>query len=138
MQRLGKDRKEYFHYIVYKLVHISKCARLDIDLVISVLCTRVTYSTDECWEKLRRFLHYLHGTINLERIIGVGKGGVGTILTWVDASYATHFIMKGHIGAVTSLGIGGVDVKYSKQKLNTKISTKSEIVGASEYIAMIV
>ena len=118
MQRLGKDRKEYFHYIVYKLVHISKCARLDIDLVISVLCTRVTCSTEEDWEKLRRFLHYLHGTINLERIIGVGKGELGTILTWVDVSYVTHFDMKGHTGAVISLGIGVVHIECSKQKLN--------------------
>ena len=88
---LFKDKNEGFQYIVYKLLYVSKRARLDIDLAISFLCTRVTCSTDEDWEKLRRLLHYLYGTIDLERIIGVGKGGLGTILTWVDASYATHF-----------------------------------------------
>ena len=116
-------------------MYVSKRARLDIDLAISFLCTRATCSTDEDWEKLRRLLHYLYGTIDLERIIGAGKGGSGTILIWVDASYATHFDMKGHTGAVTSLGIGAVHVKCSKQKLNIKGSIKSELVGASNYMA---
>ena len=56
-------------------------------------------------------LHYLHGTINLERIIGVEKGGLEVILTWVDTSYVTHFDMKVHTRAVSSLGVGVVHIK---------------------------
>ena len=78
---LDKDRDEGFHHVFYKLLYVSKRARLDIDLAIFFLCTRVTCNTEEDWEKWRRFLHYLHGTINIERIIGVGKGELGTILT---------------------------------------------------------
>ena len=130
--RLSKDKNEGFHHIVYKILYASKRTRLHIDLAISFLCTRVTCSIDEDWGKLRRLLHYLQGTIDLERIIGVGKGGLGNIFTWVDASYTTHFDMKGHTGAVTSLGIEVVHMKCSKQKLNTKNLTESELVGASD------
>ena len=56
-----------------------------------------------------------------------------TILTWEDVSYANQFDMKGHIGAVASLGIGTIRIKCSKQKLNTKSSTESELVGARDY-----
>ena len=59
LTRLSKDKNEGFHHIVYKLLYASKRTRLDIDLAISFLCTRVTCSIDEDWEKLRRLLHYL-------------------------------------------------------------------------------
>ena len=46
--------------------------------------------------------------------------------------------MKGHTGGVTSFGRGVTHTKCSKQKINTKISTGSEIVGASDYITYVV
>jgi hypothetical protein len=52
----------------------------------------------------------------------------------VDASYAVHPDMKSHTGGVTSFGTGGILCKSSKQKLNTKSSTESELVGASDYL----
>lgn len=66
-KRLGKDQSKDFYHILYKLLYVSKRARLD-------LCSRVTCSIVEDRDKLRRFLHYLYGTINLERIIGIEKG----------------------------------------------------------------
>ena len=48
-KRLGKDENEGFHHIVYKLLYVSKRARLDIDLAISYICTIVTCSTDVDW-----------------------------------------------------------------------------------------
>ena len=55
--------------------------------------------------------------------------------TWVDASYATYDDMKSHTGGCYSLGLGVAHHKSSKQRLNTKSSTESELVGASDYIA---
>jgi hypothetical protein len=54
--------------------------------------------------------------------------------TWIDASYATHEHMRGHTGGAMSFGWGVVHEKASKQKLNTKSSTESEVVGVSEYV----
>lgn len=73
-KRLGKDQSKDFYHILYKLLYVSKRARLDIDVAVSFLCLRVTCSIVEDRDKLRRFLHYLYGTINLERIIGIEKG----------------------------------------------------------------
>ena len=42
--------------------------------------------------------------------------------------------MRGHTGGVLTLGRGIVQGKATKQKLNTKSSTESELVGASDYI----
>ena len=58
--------------------------------------------------------------------------------TWVDASYAVHSDMKSHTGACMSMGRGVFNVKSSKQKLNTKSSTESELVGASDYLPWVI
>jgi len=42
---LGENKSEIFHHIVSKLLYVSKRARIDIDLAISFLCTRVSKST---------------------------------------------------------------------------------------------
>ena len=54
--------------------------------------------------------------------------------TWVDTSYATHHNMRGHTGGLMYMGIGEIHNKCSKQKLNAKSSTETEIIGASDYM----
>ena len=93
-------------------------------------------STKQDWIKLGRLLGYLKGTINMPRIIGANK--LDMIYCLADASYAVHHDMKGHTGGVTSFEIGVTHTKCSKQKINTKSSTESEIVGASGYITFMV
>ena len=53
---------------------------------------------------------------------------------WVDALYATHYDMRGHIGWLISMGIGAIHNKCSEQKLNAKSSTETEINRANDYI----
>ena len=45
-----------------------------------------------------------------------------------------HDNMRGRTGGCMTFGWGLIHAKYSKKKLNTKISTESEVVGASDYI----
>ena len=40
----------------------------------------------------------------------------------------------GHTGDVMSCGLGIIHIQYPKQKLNTKSSTESEVVGAIDYV----
>jgi len=129
---MSADRQETFYHIVAKLLYVSKRARVDIDLTVSFMCTRVSKSTEEDWDKLRRLLNYLYGTMDMPRVIGAN--GMEVMETYVDASYAVHHDMRGHTGGVLTLGKGIVQDKASKQKLNTKSSTESELVGASDYI----
>jgi hypothetical protein len=129
---LEKGEAQVFHSIVAKLLYISLRARMDILLPVSFLCTRVSKCTVEDQAKLKRVLEYVNGTMDLTHTLGADD--LGTFRTWVDASFAVHPDMKSHTGGVTSFGTGGFLCKSSKQKLNTKSSTESELVGASDYL----
>jgi hypothetical protein len=129
---LGNEDRDNFHSIVAKLLYVSKRGRLDIQLAIAFLCTRVACSTEKDWIKLKRVLEYLNGT--LDEFLVLGADDICMMKTWVDASYAVHPDMKSHTGGVVSFGKGAVMSKSSKQKLNTKSSTEAELVGASDYL----
>ena len=51
---------------------------------------------------------------------------------WVDASFAVHPNMRGHTGGVMMMGKGAIIATSTKQKLNTRSSTESELVGAHD------
>ena len=55
----------------------------------------------------------------------------------MDASYGAHEDMRGHTGGLMSFGSGIIHHKSSKQRLNSKSSTESELIGASDYIGCI-
>ena len=55
--------------------------------------------------------------------------------TWVDAAYGVHSDMRGHTGGLMSVGTGIIHHKTSKQRINTKSSTETEVVGASDYLS---
>jgi hypothetical protein len=118
---LSKTEADIFHSVVAKLLYVSLRARTDLLLAISFLCTRVAKCTQEDQCKLKRVLEYIKGSMDLEYTIGADN--MGTLRTWVDASYAVHPDMKSHTGGVMSFGTGGFFCKSSKQKLNTKSST---------------
>ena len=61
-------------------------------------------------------------------ILGADLGGV---LKWyVDASFAVHSNMQGH----TTMGSGFPIISLTKQKLNTRSSMESKIVGVDDMI----
>ena len=82
--------------------------------------------------KLRRLLKYLLGTIDMPIIIGAN--GLDLIKTYVNASYAVYEDMRGYTGGLMTMGRGVIQGKTTKQKLNTKSSTETKVVGASDYI----
>ena len=133
---LCKMKHDLFHHIVAKLLFVAKRARIDLALTIAFLCTRVSKSTEEDWGKLARLLKYIHSTIDMPRIIQATD--LTVLQTWVDASYAVHGDMRSHTGACMSMGRGVFNVKSSKQKLNTKSSTESELIGASDYLPWVI
>ena len=129
---LSPSRKELYRSVVAKLLYIAQRARPDTLPTVAFLCTRADKATTQDWGKLKRLLQYLHGTLRLPRIFGVRD--LGTLHTWVDASYAVHGDMRSHTGGAISLGHGTLTCKSTKQKLNTKSSTEAEIVGASDFL----
>jgi hypothetical protein len=75
-------------------------------------------------------MKYLQGTISLP--LTLSNDGSGMLAWWVDASYAVHPDMKGHSGGVLSMGQGAVYSTSTRQKLVTRSSTESELVGIHE------
>lgn len=136
---LGKVQRERFHSVVAKLLYLAKRGRPDILLAVNFLSTRVINSTIEDWSKLDRIIKYLRGTVQLTMQLGARvRGDCGMeIDAYADASHAPHHDAKGHSGTVISLGIGAVFNKSSKQKLVSKSSTESELIGLSDSLTQI-
>jgi hypothetical protein len=64
----------------------------------------------------------------------LSANGSGILKWWVDASFAVHPNMRGHSGGGLSLGRGFTIVSYTKQKLNSRSSTETNIVGANDFM----
>jgi len=129
---LDRKRMEVFHSVVAKCLYISHRGRPDIMLPVAFLCTRVSRSTKEDWDKLKRVLQFVQSTINEPRILGaVDLKKMGT---FADVAYAVHQDRKSHTGGALSFGVGTLSNKSRKQSLNTKSSTEAEVVGASDYL----
>ena len=77
-------------------------------------------------------MQYIRGTRQLPLILSAD----GTrILKWlVDATFTVHPNMRGHYGGGLSLGHRFPIMGSTKQKLNTRISTESEVVGADDFM----
>jgi hypothetical protein len=129
---LPPNRARVFHSVVAKLIYVGTRARTDILLALSFLCSRVSCPTTQDEQKLRRLLSYLQDTIDLT--LRIGADSLSQFYTWVDASFAVHPNMRSHTGGVSSFGRGGLICKSKKQSINTKSSTESELVGASDYL----
>ena len=129
---LERKDADMFRRIVCKLLYVGLRGRADILTALSYLSTRITCPSEDDYTKLRRLLEYLSGTLDMG--LTLGADNLGSLYTWVDASYATHGDMRSHTGGVVSFGTGGLLCKSSKQKLNTKSSTEAELIGASDYL----
>jgi histone deacetylase 1/2 len=133
---LNNNERENFHSIVAKLLYLAKRVRADILVSTIFLTTRVNNPTEEDWSKLERILKYLNGTRDIGIILSAVHGI--NIFAYVDAAFGCHSDYKGHTGGFISLGQGPVHVKSSKQKLVTKSSTESELVGLSDYASQVI
>ena len=99
--------------------------------------TRVKGPNEADWGKLVRQMKYLNGTKKLR--LNLSAGNLHCIKWYVDASFAVHPDFKSHTGAVMHFedGAGAVQSVLRKQKLNTRRSMESELVGADDISVMI-
>jgi hypothetical protein len=113
-------------------LYITKRARPDLETAVDFFTTRVSKSDEDDWKKLERVLIWIMNTIDEKRVIGATS--LRDLFTWIDAAYAVHANMRGQTGGAISMGYGILHGKSSKQKINVKSSTESELVGVSEYL----
>ena len=62
----------------------------------------------------------------------------GNINWYVDAAFAVNKDMRSHTGVFVTMGTGGAYVESSKQKLNTKSSTKAELFGVDDVLTQVI
>ena len=129
---LDKNKKEIFHSVTAKILYLVKRARPDLETLVSFLTMRVTKSDVDGWKKLKRGLKFVKNIIKDKKII-VAKT-LTDLYTWIEAAYAIHNNMRGRTGGAISMGYGIMHVKASKQEINVKSSTESELVGMGEYV----
>ena len=133
--KLNPDMATAFHNIVAKALYLVKRARPDASVSIAFLTTRVREPNVDDWRKLEHLIEYFKSTTDMPLILGADNSGV---LNWyVDASFAVHSNMRGHTGGGLTLGKGFPIASSTKQKLNTRSSTESELVGVDDMMPSI-
>jgi hypothetical protein len=82
-------------------------------------------------------IKYLNGTKKLW--LNLSAGNLNCIKWYMDTSFAVHPDFKSHTGATMHFedGVGAVQYVSRKQKLNTRSSTESELVGANDISVVI-
>ena len=132
-QKLGRKEAANFHSVVAKLLYLSIRVRPDILLSIAYLTTRVKGPTIGDQQKLNRVLKYLAHTRDQDLQLKIGEQL--RVRSFIDASFATHEDGKGHTGVVVQLGGATVLCRSTKQRIVTKDSTESELVGLSDMMS---
>ena len=128
-RKLPESQAIAYHHTTAQLLFLSRVRR-DIQTAIAFLTTRVKAPDEDDWGKLKRVLKYLNGTRSLSLTLSADSL---SILKWyIDASHQIHADCRGHTGALFTLGAGAITSSSTKQKLNTKSSTESELVAVHD------
>ena len=60
-------------------------------------------------------------------------------LYWcIDASFSVHSDMKSHTGSIFTLGKGSISSSSTKQKVNSRSTTESELNGVEDKISKVI
>ena len=107
--KLSRTDADLFHHFVAQLLYLSKQARLEIQLEVSLLWTRVREPDTYEYKNLERATEYTQGTINLPLFLSIDKSG--NIKWYVDAEFVVHKDMRSHYGGFMTMGTGGAYVQ---------------------------
>ena len=132
---LDDDAKKIFHTDIARLLYLAKRARMDILTAVSHLCSRVREPKEEDQKKLNRIFMYLFTTRDIVMKFKIGCDV--ELKTYIDASFGIHADGSSRTGVVLYMSGVGIAAWTSKQKLVTKSSTESEIVGLSDGCTMV-
>ncbi len=132
---LPEIQAQAFHHTVAQLLFLCKQTQRDIQTAVPFLTTRVKRPDEDDWGKLKQVLCYLYGTCHMK--LNLSADNLTTIRWWVNASHAVRDDCRGHTGAMMSMGKGAVISFSNKHKLNTKSSSKSELVSSDQALSSI-
>jgi hypothetical protein len=134
--KLDTKTKETFHTFVAKGLFLCKRGRPDIQPSIAFLSTRVRSPGQQDWFKLTKLMEFLKSTE--DDVLTLSCDGSQNIIWYVDAAFGVHHDMKNHTRATMTLGDGAIQSYSTKQKINTRSSTESELVSIDDVISKII
>ena len=117
------------------LHYLAKRTRGDILTAVSFCATRVLNPTQEDERKVDRILSYLLYTRHQAMVLRIGDKL--EVRAYVDASFGMYEDGKSITGVAVMLGNATIYVKSGKQKIVTRSSTESELVGISDALSQI-
>jgi hypothetical protein len=80
-------------------------------------------------------MSFLKGTIN--DVLTLEADDHNTLTWYIDAAFAVHADMKSHTGSVFTMGKGALASSSTKQKVNSRSSTESELVAMDNKMSKI-
>jgi hypothetical protein len=123
---LPEEQARGFHHTTAQLLFLSWVCR-DIQTTVAFLTTRVKHPDKDDWGKLKQVLKYLLSTKFLR--LTLFADSLTDIQWYIDASHLTHDDCKGHTGSLLTFGKGAATSSSNKQKIPSKSSTESELIG---------
>ena len=119
-----------------KVMFLCKRARPDIEPAVSYLSTRTSKPNESDWLKLLRMMSFLKGT--RDDVLTLEVSDLQVLFWYVDAAFVVHQDMKSHTGIIFTLGKGAIISGSTKQKVNSRSSTKAELNAVDEKLSKII
>ena len=114
---------------------LCKRSRTDIDQEISFLSSRAKDANKGYWKKLFRVVIILKGTIN--NVITLESNDKNNLTWYIDVELLLQAKMNNHTGAVFTIEKGAIISISAKQKLDSRSSTESELIGVYDKISKV-
>ena len=134
-EKLNEKMSTDFHTFTAKGLFVCKHGRPDTQTAIAFLTTRVKEPDQDDWKKLMRLMTYLRDTQDM--VLTLEADDLKMMRWYVDASFAVHNDMRGHTGAGMTMGKGSIYNKSTKQKINGKSSTETELIGVDDVLPQV-
>ena len=134
-EKLNNKMHEDFHTFVAKSLFLCKRARPEIQTAVAFMTTRVKEADKDDWKKLLRLMGYLK--LTKELVLTLEADSFNMVKWFIDGSYAVHQDMRGHTGGGMTMGKGGIFGRSTKQKINTKSSTETELVAVDDILPQV-
>ena len=115
---------------------LVKRGRPDEEPAFSFFSSRVQCSTEQDKSKLEKTLGHLLYTI--DDVLTLEADDHNNLYWYIDASFAVHPDMKSHTGSVFTLGKGCISGSSTKQKINSRSTTESELIAVDDKIAKVI
>jgi hypothetical protein len=127
---VASDVSAIYRRRVARLLYLAKRVAPELLLAVSHLSTRVNDVKQDDVDDLERVYRYLHA--NPKHVVEYWRGAEVGVTSYIDSSHASHDDYKGRTGCVLLCAGGLVGAWSTKQAINTKSSTESELVGLTE------